>query len=50
VLVRAVPYVSETSFYTRHGDVFAYGCCAVAFSLLAGTWSRRLAPGRASSS
>jgi apolipoprotein N-acyltransferase len=41
VLVREVPYVSETSFYTRHGDVFAYACCAVALALLARTFGPR---------
>jgi apolipoprotein N-acyltransferase len=37
VLVREVPFVAETSFYTRHGDLFARACAAVAFALLAAT-------------
>jgi apolipoprotein N-acyltransferase len=41
VLVREVPYVSETSFYTRHGDVFAIACVAVAAALLAATLRAR---------
>ncbi len=35
LLVREVPFVAETSFYTRHGDVFARACSAVALALLA---------------
>jgi apolipoprotein N-acyltransferase len=34
VLVREVPFVAGTTFYTRHGDVFAYACLAVAVSAL----------------
>ena len=41
VLVREVPFVAETSFYARHGDVFARGCAAVAAALLAASWRRR---------
>jgi apolipoprotein N-acyltransferase len=41
VLVREVPFVGETSFYTRHGDVFAYVCSAVALAALAATLTRR---------
>jgi hypothetical protein len=32
-----VPFVAETSFYTRHGDLFAQACSAVALALLAAT-------------
>jgi apolipoprotein N-acyltransferase len=41
VLVREVPFVAETSFYTRHGDVFAIACVAVAAALLAATLRAR---------
>jgi apolipoprotein N-acyltransferase len=37
VLVREVPLVAETTFYTRHGDLFAQGCAAVALALVAAT-------------
>jgi apolipoprotein N-acyltransferase len=37
VLVRDVPFIAERSFYTRHGDVFARSCLAVALALLAAT-------------
>jgi apolipoprotein N-acyltransferase len=40
VLVREVPFVSETSFYTRHGDWFAYICSAMALALVAATLGR----------
>lgn len=42
VLVREVPFVAETSFYTRHGDVFAHACAAVALALVAASfgWPR----------
>lgn len=43
VLVREVPLVSETTFYTRHGDVFAQACLAIALALLAASAQR---PGR----
>jgi apolipoprotein N-acyltransferase len=42
VLVREVPFVAETSFYTRHGDVFARACAAIALALLAATFRRRV--------
>ena len=38
VLVREVPFVAETSFYARHGDVFARGCAAIALALLAASY------------
>jgi apolipoprotein N-acyltransferase len=41
VLVREVPFVAETSFYTRHGDLFAQACTALALALLAATFTRR---------
>jgi apolipoprotein N-acyltransferase len=37
VLVRDVPFIAETSFYTRHGDLFARTCLALALALLAAT-------------
>jgi apolipoprotein N-acyltransferase len=40
VLVREVPFVAETTFYTRHGDVFAQACAAIALALVAATWRR----------
>jgi apolipoprotein N-acyltransferase len=40
VLVREVPFVAETTFYTRHGDVFAWGCAAAALALVAATLRR----------
>ncbi len=43
VLVRDVPLIAETSFYTRHGDLFAQGCLAGALALLAVTFRRRTA-------
>jgi apolipoprotein N-acyltransferase len=42
VLVREVPFVAETSFYGRHGDVFARACAAVALALVAATLRRRV--------
>jgi apolipoprotein N-acyltransferase len=41
VLVRDVPFIQGTTFYTRHGDVFAWGCMGAAISLTAGSWRRR---------
>ncbi len=38
LLVREVPYVSGTTFYTRHGDVFARVCVALALALIAATF------------
>jgi apolipoprotein N-acyltransferase len=38
VLVREVPVVSGTTFYARHGDVFAWGCLAAAAALTAATF------------
>ena len=40
VLVREVPFVAETTFYTRHGDVFAQACAALALALVAATLRR----------
>jgi apolipoprotein N-acyltransferase len=34
VLVRDVPFVGGTTFYARHGDVFAWSCLAVAVLLV----------------
>ena len=39
MLVREVPFVSGTTFYTRHGDVFARVCVALALALLAATFA-----------
>jgi len=41
VLVREVPFVSGTTFYTRHGDVFAQACAAAALALVVATLRRR---------
>lgn len=41
VLVRDVPLLSGTTFYTRHGDVFARFCTAAALALLAAALGRR---------
>ena len=38
LVVREVPFVAETSFYARHGDVFARGCAALALALLAASY------------
>jgi apolipoprotein N-acyltransferase len=35
VIVRDVPFVPGTTFYARHGDVFAWGCFALAAVLTA---------------
>jgi apolipoprotein N-acyltransferase len=40
VLVREVPFVTGTTFYTRHGDIFAYACLAVALALVAASFRR----------
>ena len=40
VLVREVPFVAETSFYTRHGDLFARACAAIALALVSGSFPR----------
>jgi apolipoprotein N-acyltransferase len=39
VLVREVPFVAGTSFYTRHGDVFARACAAIALALVTGSFT-----------
>lgn len=41
VLVRDVPFVTGTTFYTRHGDVFAWTCFALAAILTATTLRQR---------
>jgi len=38
LLVREVPFVAWTSFYTRHGDVFARACAALALALVAASF------------
>ena len=42
VLVREVPFLAERSFYTRHGDVFARACAAIALAFLAATFRPRV--------
>ena len=32
------PFVAGTTFYTRHGDVFAYACAAIALALVTGSF------------
>jgi apolipoprotein N-acyltransferase len=41
ILVREVAFVPGTTFYTRHGDVFAWGCLAAAAAISAATWRRK---------
>ena len=41
VLVRDVPFVSGRTFYSLYGDVFAWGCFAIAASLAAATFRAR---------
>jgi len=43
VLVREVPFVAETTFYTRHGDLFAQACVALALALVLAAARRALA-------
>ena len=38
VLVREVPFLAGTTFYTRHGDVFAWACAAIALALVTGSF------------
>jgi apolipoprotein N-acyltransferase len=45
VVVADVPFVDEQTFYTRHGDVFAWACLGAALALTAATVKR--APRRA---
>jgi apolipoprotein N-acyltransferase len=40
VLVREVPFVAGTTFYARHGDVFAWSCFALAAVLTAASLVR----------
>ena len=44
VLVRDVGFVPGTTFYTRHGDLFAWGCVGAAVALTAATQRRRSQP------
>ncbi len=37
VLVRDVPFVAQQTFYTRHGDVFAWACLGAAIAVSAAT-------------
>jgi apolipoprotein N-acyltransferase len=41
VVVRDVPVVRESTFYTRHGDVFAWACLGAAVAFTAATFRRR---------
>jgi len=43
VLVDDVAFVSERTFYTRHGDLFAGACAALGLALVAATARRRVA-------
>ncbi len=36
-------FISETTFYTRHGDVFAWTCAIISLAALLLTWRRRSA-------
>jgi apolipoprotein N-acyltransferase len=40
-LVREVAFVPGTTFYARHGDLFAWGCLAAAAAITAATWRRK---------
>jgi apolipoprotein N-acyltransferase len=44
------PYTleSQTTFYTRHGDWFAYACAIITLALLLGILVRRRIPGATS--
>jgi apolipoprotein N-acyltransferase len=45
LVVRDVPLLAGTTFYTRHGDLFAWGCLGAAVALTAaGLKNRRPAP------
>lgn len=39
-IVRDVPLVSELSFYTRHGDLFAYACAAIGLIFLVSSYAK----------
>jgi len=41
VVVRDVPFVAESTFYSRRGDVFAWGCVVAAVALTAGRMAVR---------
>ena len=50
-LVARYGYRSDTTFYTRYGDVFAYFCCVVCVvAVISGLLTRRRTDERASSS
>ena len=38
ILTGEIPLTESGTFYTRHGDVFAYACIAAALIMLAGMW------------
>jgi apolipoprotein N-acyltransferase len=42
VLVRDVPFVATSTFYVRHGDVFAWGCLVAAVGLTAAGWRAKV--------
>jgi apolipoprotein N-acyltransferase len=44
VLVRDVPFAAGRTFYSLHGDVFAWGCFAVTAFLAVATFRGRAAP------
>ncbi|HEX9860411.1 MAG TPA: nitrilase-related carbon-nitrogen hydrolase, partial [Nitrospirota bacterium] len=39
-IVRDVPLVSGLSFYTRHGDLFAYACAAIGLIFLVSSYAK----------
>jgi apolipoprotein N-acyltransferase len=46
VLVREVPLLAGSTFYTRHGDVFAWACLGAAVALTGAGLKRRGRPPR----
>jgi apolipoprotein N-acyltransferase len=45
-LVHDVPFLGGSTFYTRHGDVFAWACLAATLGLTAAAWRGRLGHNR----
>jgi apolipoprotein N-acyltransferase len=41
LVVREVPFVAERTFYSRHGDIFAWGCLALSVALVTASLRRR---------
>jgi apolipoprotein N-acyltransferase len=44
VLVREVPLLAGSTFYTRHGDLFAWACLGAAVALTAAGLKKRSRP------